>query len=188
MKNVIAFFFCILTAHFLQAQVVEVQGQLKVTTVNQNDAGTHILVRNADGTMGKRDAGTVGGIPGTAIVLSEVEDNTILNNAGFSKTGIVELPYGVQGDPTTTYGKWIGQTSQINAPSPSSNFTQKSVWTGTEMIVYDGIQPEGRARYNPLTESWMTLTATNAPSTRLNYTVIWIGTEIIVWGDCGANI
>lgn len=180
MKNVIAIFCCILTAHFLQAQVVEVQGQLKVTTVNQNDAGTDILVRNADGTVAKRDAGTIGGIPGTAIVLSEVEDNTTLNNAGFSKTGIVELPYGVQGDDVTKYGKWVGQTSQINAPS--SYNAPKSVWTGTEMIVYDGIQPEGRARYNPLTESWMTLTATNAPSNRSNYTVIWTGTEIIVWG------
>lgn len=41
------------------AQTVEVQGQLKVTTVNQNNAANDVLVKNADGTVTKRDAATI---------------------------------------------------------------------------------------------------------------------------------
>jgi len=180
MRNLILFICLLASTHFLHAQSVEVQGELKVTTVNQNNAGTDVLVRNGDGTVTKRDANTIGGVPSTAIVLSEVDDNITLTNAGFSKTGIVDIPYGVQGDPTTTYGKWIGETSQVNAPT--SSISPKSVWTGTEMIVYDAQYPSPRARYNPLTESWITLSAINAPSNRFNSTVIWTGTEMIVWG------
>lgn len=40
-------------------QQVEVEGQLKVTTINQNNASTDVLVKNADGTIGKRSAFTI---------------------------------------------------------------------------------------------------------------------------------
>jgi len=51
---------------FIKAQSVEVQGELKVTTVNQNDTISNVLVRKSDGTVGKRNVNTIGGeIPGT---------------------------------------------------------------------------------------------------------------------------
>lgn len=40
-------------------QQVEVEGQLKVTTINQNNASTDVLVKNADGTISKRSASTI---------------------------------------------------------------------------------------------------------------------------------
>lgn len=61
MRNVILVSLVILDWGFGKAQTVEVQGQLKVTTVNQNNASTDVLVRNTDGTVGKRYAGTIGG-------------------------------------------------------------------------------------------------------------------------------
>ena len=50
------------------AQSIEVQGELKISTVNQNNSGTDILVRNPDGTLAKRDASSMGAeSPGTNI-------------------------------------------------------------------------------------------------------------------------
>ena len=67
MKNFIFAATLLFTLNFIQAQSVEVQGQLKITTVNQNNAGTDVLVRNPDGTVAKRDASIFGGaLPGTA--------------------------------------------------------------------------------------------------------------------------
>lgn len=184
------------TIHFLiictlvSAQSVEVQGELKVTTVNQNNAGTDVLVRNGDGTVAKRDASTIGGLPSTAIVLSELEENAALTNVGFSKTGIVEIPYGAQGDATTNYGKWLGPTSLINAPIGRHYPT--SVWTGTEMIIWSGRDDNYQyvntgAKYNPNTNTWNTMTTIDAPSGRIGSTAIWTGTEMIIWGGTASN-
>lgn len=50
------------------AQSIEVQGELKISTVNQNNSGTDIIVRNPDGTLAKRDASSLGAeSPGTNI-------------------------------------------------------------------------------------------------------------------------
>ena len=57
-----------------------------------------------------------------------------------------------------------------------------AVWTGTEMIVFDGT---GGARYNPATNSW-TLIADFASATqlppRIGFSVVWTGTTMIIWG------
>ena len=56
------------------------------------------------------------------------------------------------------------------------------VWTGTEMFVWSG-QPDGQAaRYNPTTDAWATVSATNAPSGRRWVSLVWTGQEVILWG------
>lgn len=66
--------------------------------------------------------------------------------------------------------------STVNAPSADAC---RAVWTGNEMIVWNG--SEG-GRYNPSTNTWQAVSAENAPSPRTGFSVIWTSTEMIVWG------
>ena len=75
-------------------------------------------------------------------------------------------------------------TSTTNAPSPRDEHT--AVWTGTEMIVWGGINsPDALntgGRYNPSTDTWTATSTINAPDARASHTAVWTGTEMIVWG------
>ena len=75
-------------------------------------------------------------------------------------------------------------TSTINAPEGRSGAT--AVWTGSEMIVWGGVEQsvvglDTGGIYNPSTDSW-TPTPTNAPIGAFDHTAVWTGTEMIVWG------
>jgi N-acetylneuraminic acid mutarotase len=62
-----------------------------------------------------------------------------------------------------------------------------AVWTGSEMLIFGGypnsfsVDDHGR-RYDPATDTWMLMTAKNAPTPRTNHTAVWTGTSMIVWG------
>ena len=76
-------------------------------------------------------------------------------------------------------------TSGINAPVARSLHT--AVWTGSEMIVWGGIDESLNdlntgGRYNPDTDSWTAMSSINAPSPRESHTAVWSGSEMIVWG------
>ncbi len=75
------------------------------------------------------------------------------------------------------------------APLPGSRILHTAVWTGSEMIVWGGIASDGSqavygdgARYDPLTDTWLPVGSTGAPSARYAHTSVWTGTEMIVWG------
>jgi len=77
--------------------------------------------------------------------------------------------------------------STAYVPRPRSNFS--TVWTGTEMIVFGGLDenmlPQGSGgKYNPATDQWEPLSIFNAPAGRDNHAAVWSGTEMIVWGGC----
>jgi N-acetylneuraminic acid mutarotase len=71
--------------------------------------------------------------------------------------------------------------------APARNGT--AVWTGTEMIVWngDGPVPEG-GRYNPAADSWSAVAVTGAPQARIRHTAVWTGSEMIVWGGRGFDV
>jgi hypothetical protein len=89
-------------------------------------------------------------------------------------------------------------TSSTGAPT-FSQYSNTAVWTGTEMIVFG----EGNnsitnnreftgGRYNPVTNTWTTMSSTEAPTFASNssdssYTAIWAGTEMIVFGRGESN-
>jgi N-acetylneuraminic acid mutarotase len=79
-------------------------------------------------------------------------------------------------------------TSTTGAPDQRALHT--AVWTGTEMIVWGGINGSGilktGGRYNPSTDSWVATNTNNAPSARWGHTAVWTGTEMIIWGG-GSN-
>jgi N-acetylneuraminic acid mutarotase len=75
-------------------------------------------------------------------------------------------------------------TSLTNVPAARSLHT--AVWTGSEMIVWGGIDQFGYSRsggrYNPTSDTWLGTSFTNAPSARWGHTAVWTGSEMIVWG------
>ncbi len=181
MRTLFFFISAILYCSILRAQTVEVQGQLKVTTVNQNNASTDVLVRNGDGTVAKRDASTIGGVPSTGIVLSETEMNVNLTNAGFTKIGNVLM------DMTTNMTtNWMGIPATTLAPR-SSNI---AIFTGTEIIIWGGANfststyyGDG-AKFNPSTGNWSAISSFGAPTARAGATAVLDApnSRIIVWG------
>ena len=87
-------------------------------------------------------------------------------------------------EPTPT-GSW-----QPTAPAgaPSARYNQTAVWTGSEMIVWGGVNNYGTeyfntgARYDPANDSWAATSTVNAPMGRSRHLAVWTGQEMIVWG------
>src|SRR5262249_46203653 len=81
-------------------------------------------------------------------------------------------------------------TSATNAPVGREFHT--AVWTGTEMIVWGGRDPNSGdfntgGRYNPAMDSWRATSTANAPEARSFHTAVWTGSEMIVWGGYAAG-
>ncbi|MFA5187399.1 MAG: hypothetical protein WC551_13050, partial [Patescibacteria group bacterium] len=79
-------------------------------------------------------------------------------------------------------------TSFINAPS--ERYEQTAVWTGSKMIVWGGrnavVKNDG-AMYDPISDTWKTMSTTNAPSARWYHSAVWTGSKMIVWGGQDAS-
>jgi N-acetylneuraminic acid mutarotase len=80
-------------------------------------------------------------------------------------------------------------TSTTNAPSARQNHT--AVWTGSQMIVWGGINFSDPCncgayntggRYDPGTNTWTATSTTNAPAGSYLHTAVWSGSQMIVWG------
>ena len=56
------------------------------------------------------------------------------------------------------------------------------VWGGENNSA--GLNTGGK--YNPVTNSWVASSMSNAPISRYRHTAVWTGTEMIVWG--GYNV
>ena len=76
-------------------------------------------------------------------------------------------------------------------PHPRSHHS--AVWTGTEMIVWGGLNKENYtgaayqalgtgSRYDPLTDEWTAISNVGAPEPRAYHTAVWVGGRMIVWG------
>ena len=68
-----------------------------------------------------------------------------------------------------------------------------AVWTGDEMIVWGGYNRDNPAfpnfqyltengRYDPVLDTWTSVSTVGAPQKREQHTATWTGTEMIVWG------
>jgi hypothetical protein len=73
-------------------------------------------------------------------------------------------------------------TSDSWRPLAKAPFTPHSehtaVWTGSEMLVWDGI---AGAAYDPAADTWRSL-PTSPLSARHGHTAVWTGEEMLVWG------
>lgn len=84
-----------------------------------------------------------------------------------------------------TSNTWVAAgTSTTNAPDARRSPT--AVWTNTEMIVWGGFNSgtyfNTGGRYNPTTDSWMSLSIIGAPIGRYLHSAVWTSNEMIVWG------
>jgi N-acetylneuraminic acid mutarotase len=63
-----------------------------------------------------------------------------------------------------------------------------AVWTGTEMIIWGGVDSatttyfNSGARYDPRLNRWTILPLFNAPEPRAYHVGVWTGAEMVVWG------
>ena len=89
----------------------------------------------------------------------------------------ISVPLGCTDDTWTP-------TSFNNAPGGRTFHT--AVWTGSEMIVWGGVDVSGYfntgGRYDPSTDSWTATSTASAPDGREVHTAVWTGSEMIVWG------
>ena len=71
-------------------------------------------------------------------------------------------------------------------PSPPRKL-HTAVWTGSEMLVWGGLDANSSffnsgLRYNPATDFWAPMNTQNTPSSRYRHTAIWTGTLMVIWG------
>jgi hypothetical protein len=75
-------------------------------------------------------------------------------------------------------------TGMVNVPEARERHT--AVWTGTEMIVWGGLDGSTSVntggRYDPSTDSWATTSMVDALEGRNSHTAVWTGSRMIVWG------
>ena len=76
-------------------------------------------------------------------------------------------------------------TSLMNVPL--GRIAHTAVWTGSEMIVWGGVDETFNdtntgGRYNPVNDSWTATSPNSAPSPRDSHTGVWTASEMIVWG------
>jgi N-acetylneuraminic acid mutarotase len=99
-------------------------------------------------------------------------------------------------DPVTD--TWTLIEGEYTFPSdplaPAARYDHTAVWTGLRMIVWGGfMEPstyydDGKV-YNPATDKWTTITATDAQTGRSNHTAVWTGYEMLLWGGTdGTNL
>ncbi len=86
-------------------------------------------------------------------------------------------------------GDWF-TTSTTSAPSGWMGHT--AVWTGSRMLVWGGnttydvgsgnTPTNTGGLYSPVTDSWTSISTTNAASARAWHGAVWTGTKMVVWG------
>lgn len=165
-------------------QTVEIQGQLKLSPnfINENNNASYALVLDTNDAVAFKSITNIG-VPSTGIIMSEVENNFNLINAGFTKKGKFVLPF--EQEASLSGPGEFTLIDTLNNPPPMGG--SGAVWTGTEMIVWDCDQNAG-GKYNPATDLWSSMSTAFSPDPRQLFSTVWTGTEMIVWGGTdGSN-
>jgi N-acetylneuraminic acid mutarotase len=90
------------------------------------------------------------------------------SSAGTTDTGGMYDPVSGQWTPTATAG----------APGFNLGFGEPSVWTGAELILWNG----GGGRFDPAANSWSGISTSGIPSIGTGHSAVWTGSTMIVWG------
>jgi hypothetical protein len=109
---------------------------------------------------------------------------------GFTVEGVTNT--GGRYNPATDTWASSALATASGANVPTGGAGHSAVWTGTEMIVWGGIDTNGGfsstgGRYNPSTDTWAASSLSNGfgpnvPRPRVSHIAVWTGTEMIVWG------
>jgi hypothetical protein len=77
--------------------------------------------------------------------------------------------------------------------APASRAYAVALWSGSKMLVWGGevlpsdpsidhINYNDGGLYDPVTDTWTTISAATAPPPREGHSAVWTGTEMIIWG------
>src|SRR5206468_698464 len=85
-------------------------------------------------------------------------------------------------------GPCVNDTWAETVDEPAARYLHTAVWTGSEMIVWGGLNGgntpnwlQSGGRYDPATDSWTpTSTGANVPAARYGHSAVWTGTQMIV--------
>lgn len=103
----------------------------------------------------------------------------------FVSPDVIVTNTGAKYNPTTDI--W---TPISIAGAPSARNQHRAIWTGTEMIIWGGIDnccaananiPSG-GRYDPETNTWRIMSASNPSLGFYGNLTLWSGSEMLVWG------
>ncbi|MEO8513766.1 MAG: T9SS type A sorting domain-containing protein [Ignavibacteria bacterium] len=78
--------------------------------------------------------------------------------------------------------------TSTGANCPTARWYHTAVWTGTEMIVWGGLNSSPNTVYNtggiydPVLNTWTATSTSSAPAPRSYHTAVWTGSKMIVWG------
>ncbi len=101
---------------------------------------------------------------------------------------------GSDGDPLNTGGRyhpatdsWM-PTATVGAASPRGGHT--AVWTGNSMLVWGGsfwtdfleFYLGTGSRYDPATDTWVSVSTPGAPAARTAHTAVLAGNQMLIWG------
>jgi len=87
-------------------------------------------------------------------------------------------------------------TSTSTSGAPTARAVHTAVWTGTEMVVWGGVDITNApfntgGRYDPVMDTWTATPTAGGPSARYGHTAVWDGADgvMLVWGglDSGNN-
>ncbi len=116
LKTFTFFIAYMLFVHYGSGQTVEVQGQLKVTTVDQNDTASQVLVRNVDGSVAKRNALTIGGV---ASFIKDNDNNTKVYTEKNANEDIIRFDLG--GTEKMVLNKNLNEITRIDFRNNANN-------------------------------------------------------------------
>ena len=106
---------------------------------------------------------------------------------GYSQSGSIFSP------TFTYYGNGVRYVPGSNslpllpfAPPGNARTDHSAVWTGSEMILWGGLNANGETnsgvRFNPVANTWTALPTNSAPSPRAGHTADWTGEWMITYG------
>lgn len=95
-----------------------------------------------------------------------------------------------------TSNTWLPIAPFMPGGSPVPRSFPSAVWTGSEMLIWGGLETSGDpysedyiasypsvgGRYNPSANSWSVMNSTNAPTGRKKPIAFWTGSEMFIWG------
>ncbi len=96
--------------------------------------------------------------------------------SGYLNSGALYDPLTDTWNATSSYG------------APVARYKHSAVWTGSQMIVWGGLNGIGRpfpnsgGRYDPATDTWTSMSSNGEPIARRQYSAVWTGSLFIVWG------
>lgn len=87
-------------------------------------------------------------------------------------------------DPATDTWSTMSNT---NGPTGVGSMMSSAVWTGSKMLIWGERDANNNLLntggiYDPVTDTWSSITTLNAPTARDYQSVVWTGDKMIIWG------